>query len=248
MVRIYIPLARLQHDNVVETDAKQAHYLAHVMRLKQGDLVTLFNGKDGEWLAEITLVHKKFLSLVVQKQLRIQHSVPDITLVTSLLRNSKTELIVEKATELGVAAILPVTTRYTVASKINEERLNAIAIEAAEQCERLDVPLLHPLTPLEKLLGSWDKESLLLYGDESGKGGNAKEVLPALTAKKYAVLIGPEGGFAPEELDILRTLPFTKAICMGGRILRADTASIAALALVQSYLGDWEAKPDFRRQ
>jgi 16S rRNA (uracil1498-N3)-methyltransferase len=154
--------------------------------------------------------------------------------------------VVEKATELGVARISPVITQFTVADRINEAKFSAIAIEAAEQCERLDLPIISPLAPLEKQLEHWPEERLLIYGDESGAAANAKEVLPHLMQGSYALLIGPEGGFSQGELALLRSLPYVKGMCLGPRVLRADTATVAALALLQAFCGDWEGKPAFR--
>lgn len=244
--RLYIP-SSFSLGAVIQTDPPQAHYIASVMRRKTGDTLIVFNGVAGEWLAEIISVKRKTVCLQLKQQLRPQLSVPELWFVFAPLRNGKTEYLVEKATELGVSRLLPVLTRHTVVKTINLPRLETIAIEAAEQCERLDVPVMDALQPLERLLGDWDKDRTLIYGDESGAGKPAQELLSGYLPGSYAVLIGPEGGFAPAELEILQQLPLTAAMCMGPRILRADTAAVAALALVQSHLGDWAEKPHFNQ-
>ncbi|MEI6730719.1 MAG: RsmE family RNA methyltransferase, partial [Pseudomonadota bacterium] len=156
------------------------------------------------------------------------------------------EFIVEKAGELGVSRIVPVLTKFSVVDKVNIPRLQNIAVEAAEQCERMDIALIEEITPLQKLLSNWDQNRKIIYGDESGASGNAKDLLPSLPQGKYAVLIGPEGGFASDELELLRKLPYTLGMCMGPRIMRADTATVAALTLLQAWTGDWQNKPAFR--
>ncbi|HEU5047902.1 MAG TPA: 16S rRNA (uracil(1498)-N(3))-methyltransferase [Rickettsiales bacterium] len=227
---------------------KQSHYLVNVMRLKEGDGVTLFNGQDGEWSTIVEHASKKRVELLLREQLRPQSPSPDLWLIAAPLKTGKSEKVLEQATELGISGFIPVTTRYTVVHRMNHERLSAIAIEASEQCERLDVPQVRELTPLTNLLGGWDPARKLIYGDESGAGKQAKELFPALGSGKYAVLIGPEGGFSAEELALLASLDYAYALCMGPRIMRADTAAIAAVTLAQSWLGDWKAKPAFRSQ
>jgi 16S rRNA (uracil1498-N3)-methyltransferase len=226
---------------------KQAHYLLQVLRHKPGDPVALFNGRDGEWQGALQSAGKKNAVLAVEKLLRPQAQASDLWLLCAPLKGGKTEWVVEKATELGVARICPVLTRFTVADRINDTRLGAIAVEAAEQCERLDVPAIDALVPLETLLGRWDAARRLIYGDESGMGGsNARDMLPGMGMSSMAVLIGPEGGFSASELELLRSLPYVSGMCLGPRVLRADTAAIAALTLVQAFCGDWDGKPAFR--
>jgi 16S rRNA (uracil1498-N3)-methyltransferase len=242
------PEQALAENGTVTLDDKRSHYLAKVLRCKEGDSVALFNGQHGEWLAVIDAIGKKEITLGIRKQLRPQISSPDLWLLCAPLKNSKTEWVVEKATELGVQRISCVTTQFTVVDRINETRLTAIGTEAAEQCERMDVPVIDSLVSLTKLLGSWPKERTLIYGDESGLAAQANEVLGTLPHGSYAVLIGPEGGFSATELDLLRSLPAARGMCMGPRILRADTAAIAALTLLQAWVGDWQNKPAFRGQ
>lgn len=243
--RLYINQPLAKGVDVV-ADEKQAHYLTNVMRLKPGDEICLFNGHDGEWLAKVVSVNKKSVAVSPEKKLKPQIQSPDLWLIAAPLRAGKTEYVMEKATELGISRLLPVSTQFTVAKSVNPNRLTAIAVEASEQCERMDIPVIEPLVPFTKLLGNWDKERKIIYGDESGAGKQPKEIFPHLASGKYAALIGPEGGFSPTELDILKALPFTLGMCMGPRIMRADTAAIAAITLIQSWLGDWDSKPAFR--
>jgi 16S rRNA (uracil1498-N3)-methyltransferase len=243
--RLYVTEA-LSHGADIALEGNPAHHLLQVLRGKAGDKVALFNGRDGEWLAVLAAPAKKSVTLSVEKQLRPQARAADLWLLCTPLKAGRGEWVVEKATELGVSRICPVLTRFTIADRINEAKLAAIAVEAAQQCERLTVPDISPLTPLTTLLGDWPKERLLLYGDESGASGNARELLPRMAQGSHAVLVGPEGGFSPEELALLRSLPYVSGMCLGPRVLRADTAAVAALALVQAFGGDWEGKPAFR--
>lgn len=236
----------LAEGSLVTCDEKRAHYLLHVLRLQEGAGVVVFNGQDGEWLAHIGNVHKKSASLIAERQLREQQNVPDISLFITPLKNGRTDWVVEKATELGVKHICPVTTRFTSVHRTNTARLNAIAVEAAEQCERMDVPKVEDLSELSQYLERWNNQRTLVYADESGAGSNT--LAQTLPRGPLALLIGPEGGFSKEEFALLRELPFAKAISLGPRILRADTAAITALSVIQSATGDWKHKPAFRNQ
>lgn len=223
----------------------QSHYLAVVMRAKTGEFVSLFNGKDGQWQVEISSVAKKLVTATVIKQTRPQISSPDLWLAFAPLKN-KTELVVEKAVELGVSKIIPVVTRHSVVRSVNMEKLTAHLIEASEQCERLDIPTIETYKDLSYLLGDWEKDRILLYGDESGGGVSLPKLLSKLPKQgKYGVLIGAEGGFSGDEFNMLKACAFTKGFGMGARIMRADTAAVAALACVQSQLGDWDLNPHF---
>lgn len=242
-IRLYIK-NHLQKNSALTLEGDQAHYLAHVMRAKPGDKVSLFNGSAGQWQAEITFISKKSIGIVPLGQIREQTTSPDIWLIFAPLKN-KTEIVVEKATELGVSKILPIVTRHCVVRSVNMEKLAAHAIEASEQCERLDIPALETHKDLSYLLGAWDKNRTLLYGDESGGGKSLTEVLGTMTSKPLAVLIGPEGGFAADEFAMLRACDFAIPFGMGPRILRADTAAVSALACVMAQSGDWDMKPHF---
>jgi 16S rRNA (uracil1498-N3)-methyltransferase len=225
-------------------ESGQSHYLAQVMRCREGEAIGIFNGQDGLWLADVSQISKKQVSLRLVSQIEPQRSSPDVWLAFAPIKN-KSELVVEKAIELGVSKLLPVFTRHAVVRSINHDKLTAHAIEAAEQCERHDVPPISEHKDLAALLGAWPKDRPLLFADESGAGGDLKQVFGALSTNRCGVLIGPEGGFSLEERQMLLRTAFVHAFCMGPRILRADTAAVAALACVQAWLGDWNEKPHF---
>ena len=279
-----------------------SHYLVTVMRRKAGDGVRVFNGRDGEWRAEVAEADKRNAVLRFGAQTRPQHASPDMALYFAPLKKARTDFIVEKATELGVASITPVMTARTMAERVRTERLSALAREAAEQTERLDLPVVNEPVALTRLLEAWDPDRRLIFADEAGEDDDAPwggdegrarpivEVLAAYAAhptpalpsrgggeaspsptqsatmaqpespdgaeaspspqgegrggvnppRKWALLIGPEGGFAPEERQLLRAQPFTIPVSLGPRILRADTAVAAALSVWQAVLGDWD--------
>ncbi|MGE5565385.1 MAG: 16S rRNA (uracil(1498)-N(3))-methyltransferase [Parcubacteria group bacterium] len=236
MIRLFVTDA-LTAGAQVAPSADQARYLTAVMRLSVGDEVALFNGRDGEWLARVAEVSKRGCLLEVGEQTRPQQVGPDLDLVVALVKRNRLETIVEKAAELGARRVRLVVTRRTNADHTNVGRLQAIATEAAEQTGRLDVPEVVEPVKLEKLLDGWEASRRLMFCDE---GGEAKPALQALAEDgPWAVLIGPEGGFAPEERGRLRDLPFVTPVSLGPRILRADTAAISALTLWQAALGDW---------
>lgn len=241
--RLFVATA-LQEAAIVELDSDRAHYLRHVLRLGNGDAVSLFNGADGEWRATIEATGKRGARLSVGTQLRMQEPEPDLWLVFAPIKRARIDFIAEKATELGVAALVPVFTRYTAMTRVNVDRLRANAMEAAEQTERLSVPIVREPVTLEKLLQDWPRERRLLIADESGSGRPIGQELQGLDVaerkKPWAILIGPEGGFHRDELDLLGKLDFVTAVGLGPRILRADTAALAALACWQALAGDWE--------
>lgn len=226
----------------------QAHYLAHVMRAKPGEPVKLFNGLDGEWLARLDTLGKKGGSVIADSQMRPQKAEPDIWLVFAPIKGPRFDNITEKATELGIARLVPVTTRHCVVSRINMDRMANHAVEAAEQCERLSVPVIDPLRPLDDVLRDWDPARRLIHLDESGGGRPLVEALAGVSPGPCALLVGPEGGFAKSELDAIAKLAFALGVGLGPRILRADTAAIAALACLQAWRGDWADAPAFRSQ
>ncbi len=229
----------LSQDASITIDDKQAHYLLNVLRKKQGDAVLLFNGRDGEWRGVVHDVAKKHLVLSLQEQTRAQVAAPDIWLVFAPIKSGRIDFLAEKATELGVSRIMPVRTDRTIVSRVNHRKLSANALEAAEQTERLDVPEVDEEYPtLKQLLGAWNEKRTLIYCDESGAGA-AAGALFADKAPPLAVLIGPEGGFTEAEFALLRAQPFAHALSLGPRILRADTAALASLTLLQLYCGDW---------
>ena len=215
----------------------QSRYLTQVMRLKLGDALLVFNGRDGEWRATIAEVLKKGVILRAEEQVRPQTLGPDLELIIAVVKKSRVETIVEKAAELGARRVRLTVTQRTNVEHVRLDRLDAIAIEAAEQTGRLDVPTIDDPEKLGVLLDGWDASRRLMFCDETG----GAPVASAITASgPWAILIGPEGGFSPEERDRLRALPFTTAVSLGPRILRADTAAIAAMTLWQAAVGDWE--------
>jgi 16S rRNA (uracil1498-N3)-methyltransferase len=241
--RLFVDAA-LGESVVVELDADRAHYLRNVLRLEAGEAVSLFNGRDGEWRATIEVAGKRHARLLVGKQVREQQAEPDLWLAFAPIKRARIDFIAEKATELGVSALLPVFTRYTAMTRVNVERLRANALEAAEQTERLSVPEVREPVTLEKLLQDWPRERRLLMADESGGGKPIGIALGGIDAaarrSPWAILVGPEGGFHRDELDLLRNLDFVTAVGLGPRILRADTAALAALSCWQALAGDWE--------
>jgi 16S rRNA (uracil1498-N3)-methyltransferase len=233
-IRLYVdqPLAAGQPVAVGEA---QANYLFNVMRLAVGATVKLFNGQDGEWLASVEHAGKRQGILRCNTQSAPLMPPPDLWLVFAPIKKARTDFIVEKAVEMGAARILPVQTRFTN-ERIREDKLRAHAVEAAEQCEATYVPPVDDLIPLDKLLAVWNPTRRILWADEGLKGRTA---LLQAAPGPWAILIGPEGGFSPEERAKLRALPFVTPISLGPRILRADTAAVAALTLWQTTLGDW---------
>lgn len=235
--RLYVDAALHEGASVTPSDA-QTHYLLHVMRLRAGDAVRLFNGRDGEWAANVVGEGKKTLRLHVTEQTAPLMPVPDLWLLFAPIKAGRIEFLVEKATELGARTLQPVRTARTIVNRVNEARLLAHAIEAAEQSGRTDVPSLLPYLPLHTVLEGWDSSRILVYGDESGAGSSAADVFSELKTP-LTLLTGPEGGFTPQEFEHLRSLPFTRPVSLGSRILRADTAALALLTCAQLYCGDW---------
>ena len=238
MIRLHVPQPLSPGAAVLPT-LDQSRYLTQVMRLKTGDALLVFNGVDGEWRCAVAEVLKKGVVLRAEEQIRAQTTVPDVELLIAVVKKAALEFAVEKATELGAARIGLVTTRRTQGDRVRMDRLEAIAVESAEQTGRLDVPAIDLPQKLEALLDGWDASRRLMFCDETG-GAPAVSALTAAGGGKWAILIGPEGGFSPEEGERLRALPFTTAVSLGPRILRADTAAIAALTLWQAAVGDWD--------
>jgi 16S rRNA (uracil1498-N3)-methyltransferase len=217
----------------------QAHYLAAVMRRAVGDSILLFDGRSGEWRARIAALSRKAAMLAVEEQTRPQRAEADLWLLAPVLKRVATEWMVEKATELGASRILLTTSARSAVTRVNPDRLAAIATEAAEQCERLSVPDVTAPAPLAQVLASWPAGRQLLVGDESRTAPPADAVIAGAGPGAWALLIGPEGGFTGAELDGFRKLPFCLAASLGPRILRAETAAVAGLSLIQALAGDW---------
>lgn len=235
-VRLFVdqPLGQGQ---AVALSADQAHYLFAVMRLAKGAMVALFNGRDGEWRAEVVEAGKRGGVLVCDSQTKGLQMPPDLWLLFAPIKKARTDFIVEKAAEMGVRRIVPVQTRHTNSERIRQDRLQAHAVEAAEQCGGTFVPEVADLVALDRLLTSWPADRRILWCDEVLVG--ARVALEGLEAGPWAILIGPEGGFSDGEAAKLRGMPQVVPVSLGPRILRADTAAVAALALWQSVLGDW---------
>ncbi len=224
-IRLYVD-APLRAGAELRVQEAQAHYLANVMRLAAGDTLRVFNGREGEWLAAVAAVAKRAVTLAVLSETLPMETMPDCWLCFALLKRQKTDLVVEKATELGVAVVQPVITARTQADHVNLERLRAIAVEAAEQCERVDVPEIRAPMTLTALMQGWSGRRLMI-ADERRTGARLRSV-----AGPVALLTGPEGGFAPGELEALGGNPLVTRVSLGHRILRAETAAIAGLALM----------------
>ena len=218
---------------------EQTNYLASVLRLDAGAHVLAFNGRDGEWLCEIARSGRRNVTLTTQKQVRRQTVAPDLHYLFAPLKRARLDYMVQKAAEMGASHLQPVMTRHTQAERVNLERMHANAVEAAEQCGTLSIPSIGEPVRLDKLLAGWPTERRIVYCDESADVADPVATLQRLQRGPMAVLIGPEGGFSQDERDLLRRLPYVTAISLGPRILRADTAAVAALALVCAVLGDW---------
>jgi len=228
--------ASLEPGDAVTLDEGQSHYLLHVLRAKAGDRVLLFNGRDGEWLGEISATSKRGVTVALRAVTAQQ---TDVWLLFAPVKKTPSDYLAQKATELGARKLQPVFTRRTIVTRINQERLKANAVEAAEQSARLTVPEIGEAVALEKLLDAWPRERKIFFCDE---GGDAKPLAQAAREAgegPCAILTGPEGGFDPEEREALRARDFVTPVTLGPRILRADTAALAALAIWQSVRGDW---------
>ena len=238
-VRLYVEQA-LGEGQSVELSRRQAHYLFDVMRLGLGDAVALFNGLDGEWQAEVVEAGKRGGVLVCLAQSAPQWDPPNLWLMFAPIKKARTDFIVEKAAEMGAARICPVGTDFTNAERVRRDRLQAHAVEAAEQCGGTFVPPVDDLMPLSRKLDDWPEDRLLMFCDEALAGrASSPAVLSELKHRPWAILIGPEGGFSEAERKRLAGMANAVPISLGPRILRADTAAVAAMTFWQLHLGDW---------
>lgn len=236
--RLYVeaPLAAGVH---VAVNEEQAHYLTNVLRMATGSTLLVFNGRDGEWRATIAATKKRAATLTIESQTRPQTSAQDLDYLFAPLKRSRLDYMIQKAVEMGVSQLRPIMTRYTIAERVNLNRMRANAIEAAEQCGVLAVPEVLPPQDFDAVLKSWDIARTLIFCDEDAVSANPIDVLSKLKPGPLAVIIGPEGGFSEAERDALLGQPFVKRVSLGPRVMRADTAAVAALSLVNATLGDW---------
>jgi 16S rRNA (uracil1498-N3)-methyltransferase len=240
--RLYLD-APLQARETVTLGRDQSNYLGNVLRLKAGDTILVFNGRDGEWQAELS-GRKRVDALTIGRQTRPQDRLPDIAYVFAPLKHARLDYMVQKAVEMGASRLQPVLTRFTQVSRVNGERMRANVIEAAEQCGITALAEVADPVTLERFLSERSGARLLVFCDEAADLGNPLQALQqAAAADGIDVLIGPEGGFAEEERTLLLRQPDILRLSLGPRILRADTAGVAALALVQAVLGDWRRSP-----
>ena len=245
--RLYIEESLAGAGTHLTLEKDQSHYLVNVLRMGEGERVLLFNGREGEWAARIAEAHKKNCVLELIEQTREQEALPDIWLLFAPVKKARLDFIAQKATEMGAAVIQPVLTERTIVTRLKDERLQANAVEAAEQCGLVAVPEVREAEKLGALLSKWDEKApgrMILFCDENEGPGATRAALERLAKEgrkgaPLAVLIGPEGGFSPAERDMLRKRGDTLAISLGPRIMRADTAAIAAMAAVGLMLGDW---------
>jgi 16S rRNA (uracil1498-N3)-methyltransferase len=235
--RLYVPL-KLAHGATFQLEESGAHYVRNVLRMAAGDALRVFNERDGEWLCHVTEAGKKRVEVRCERALAEVRPPPDLDYLFAPLKHARLDYMVQKATELGVRRLIPVLTRRTVAERVNLDRMRANAIEAAEQCNLVFLPEVLEPRPLEHVLRDWEPGRSLVYCDETFVGVGPLSALSKLTTPA-ALLVGPEGGFTPEEKQMLTRQSFVTPISLGPRIMRADTAAVAALALVQAAAGDW---------
>jgi 16S rRNA (uracil1498-N3)-methyltransferase len=238
MQRLFVP-ADLAEGRAVEPSAPQTHYLLNVLRLGDGAKILIFNGRDGEWRAALTLAGKKKVMLTPIERTRPQPRLPDLLYCFALLKQGRLDYLVQKAVEMGAGTLQPVITQHTQVTKLGIDRLQANAVEAAEQCGILAIPQVREAMKLERLLADWDAGRRLVFCDEDAGTNNPLSALQGIEERRLGLLVGPEGGFSDAERRELRALPFVTTIPLGPRILRADTAAVAALAVVQATIGDW---------
>jgi len=217
----------------------QSHYLGNVLRMREGADVLLFNGRHGEWLARIAALEKKIVHLDLVEETRPQPPAPDLVYAFAPIKAGRLDYLVQKAVEMGAGVLQPVQTHHTQLSKVGRERLEANALEAAEQCGILALPPVRDMVKFDRLITDWEPGRRLIFCDEASGTNNPLPILCAIEERKLGLLIGPEGGFSDEERRQLHALPFVTAIPLGPRILRADTAAVAAMALIQATIGDW---------
>ncbi len=238
MQRLHVNAA-LSAGTGFEATPEQFNYLANVLRFEEGADVLVFNGRDGEWRATISFPTRKRILLTPVEETRPQPADCDLQFLFAPLKVGRMDYLIQKAVEMGAGTLQPVITQHVQGKIGNIERLQANATEAAEQCGILAIPTVAPPVKLKDMLERWPSERRIIYCDEDASTQNPLPALQAITERSLALLVGPEGGFSDEERELLRALPFVTAIPLGPRILRADTAAVAAMAVVQAAIGDW---------
>ena len=236
--RLYVE-ADLAAGAALPLDREQSNYLGAVLRMEPGDDLVVFNGRDGAWLAKIDTAGKKAVTLAIDTQIVPQPPASDLWYGFAPLKAGRLDYMVQKATEMGAGALQPVITKFTQISRLKPEKLRANAIEAAEQCEVLNVPRVLPEIAFGDLLRGWNADRPLIVADEGTASASPFDRLQKLSGRRVGLLIGPEGGFSDDERTLLRAQTFVIPISLGPRILRADTAAVAALAVIQAIIGDW---------
>lgn len=238
-IRLFVDNPNLNKGDSIILNEKQSHYITNVMKLKTGELLHIFNGKDGEFSAQIMKSDKKKSELYIDTKTKNFTSSPDLWLLFAPLKKDCTDIVIQKSTELGVSRIIPTITKNTITNTVRTDRFELQALEASEQCGRVDVPTIEKAESLNNIIKNWNKERKLILLDETGNGQSAIDTLKNLSGP-CAILIGPEGGFDKKELETLRNLEYTHSISLGARILRAETAAIAAISCWQAICGDWK--------
>ncbi|MBX4336545.1 16S rRNA (uracil(1498)-N(3))-methyltransferase [Bartonella raoultii] len=223
----------------IKIEGSQASYLMHVLRMHEGAEILLFNGQDGEWLAKLIHIKKKFVIVQLIRQERLQTTPSNLIYCFALLKNARLDYMVQKAVEMGVSVLQPIITHHTQVTRVNMARMEANVIEASEQCGILSLPICRSVVSLAELLARWDETQPLFFCDETHKPHSPLPLLKKYKISMPSVLIGPEGGFSNEEQNLLKKYSFVIPISLGPRILRADTAAVAALALLNATIGDW---------
>jgi len=238
MQRLFVPQA-MQANGEVEPDPQQTHYLLNVMRMSAGTQLLVFNGVDGEWLASLVEVSRRKVRLALMTQVRPQPAPCDLVYCFAPLKQGRLDYMVQKAVEMGAGVLQPVLTQHTQMSNIGLDRIRANVIEAAEQCGILAIPEVREVVKLERLIWEWETGRRLVFCDEGADTNNPVPALQGIVEQRIGLLVGPEGGFSEEERLQLRGLPYVTPIPLGPRILRADTAAVAAMAVIQATVGDW---------
>jgi 16S rRNA (uracil1498-N3)-methyltransferase len=238
MQRLFVPQP-MNQDGEIEPDPQQGHYLLNVLRLQPGAQLLVFNGADGEWLARIDEISKKRVRMSLTVQVRPQPGASDLVYCFAPLKVGRLDYLVQKAVEMGAGVLQPVLTQHTQMSNVSIDRIRANVVEAAEQCGILAIPEVREVVKLDRLIWEWEAGRRLIFCDEGAETNNPVPALRAIAEQKLGLLIGPEGGFSDEERQQLRALPYVTPIPLGPRILRADTAEVAAMAVIQATIGDW---------